>query len=349
MKSLRVCFVIDAWSPVWGGGQEHTLEVAKRLVSNYECTVDILVPNLVDQKNKCYPKVENLAPRLRVIRVGPSYKFPNFFGRIYFGIYENVYLLYQHYDIVHSQHYTTSIMLPLISLVTKAKVGYTIHGAVRQMLGAGILNNLGIPQLIKNLLIFLKVDFRMSAAKASVRDMNFRFTIVGNGVNVGEFRQEQLPKKNKNFTILCVSRNDPIKGLHVLKKAITKLKHVIPNLKLNLVINRRRVVSDFINSDLYVLPSFDEGLPIVILEAMAAKLPIVATNVGDVGEIVMNAKCGVVVSPGDVNALSLAIRGMYKNKQRKILGTNGYKYLIKNYTWDKVTACIYEEYKKIIN
>jgi glycosyltransferase involved in cell wall biosynthesis len=60
-------------------------------------------------------------------------------------------------------------------------------------------------------------------------------------------------------------------------------------------------------STLYVLPSFDEGVPMSILEAMASGIPIVSTPVGGIPEVVGNGREGVLVPPGDVPGLSAAI------------------------------------------
>ncbi len=62
--------------------------------------------------------------------------------------------------------------------------------------------------------------------------------------------------------------------------------------------------------DLFVLPSVKEGQPWTILEAMAAGVPIVATNIAGIPEMIENEKSGLLVEPADSEALSLAIEKM---------------------------------------
>lgn len=60
-------------------------------------------------------------------------------------------------------------------------------------------------------------------------------------------------------------------------------------------------------SDVLVLPSYNEGLPIAILEAMSYGLPIISTNVGSIEEAVVNNKNGFLIEPGDINSLACAM------------------------------------------
>ncbi len=56
--------------------------------------------------------------------------------------------------------------------------------------------------------------------------------------------------------------------------------------------------------DILVLPSYNEGLPYVIIEALSSGLPIVATNVGGIAEVVTNGENGFIIEPGDLQALT---------------------------------------------
>jgi glycosyltransferase involved in cell wall biosynthesis len=74
-----------------------------------------------------------------------------------------------------------------------------------------------------------------------------------------------------------------------------------------------RVLSGF---DVFVLPSHWEGLPISLLEAMASGLPIVATRVGGIPEVVGSSECAILVPPNDPNELASAILRLLRDPQR---------------------------------
>lgn len=72
---------------------------------------------------------------------------------------------------------------------------------------------------------------------------------------------------------------------------------------------------DLLNwADVYILPSFNEGLPISILEAMSYKMPIISTAVGGIPEVVENGLNGVIVTPGNDEEIFAAIKHYADNK-----------------------------------
>lgn len=70
--------------------------------------------------------------------------------------------------------------------------------------------------------------------------------------------------------------------------------------------------------DAYILPSYHEGLPISILEAMSYSLPIISTNVGGIPEILKNGENGFIISPGDKDAMYRAILELMNNEKLRI-------------------------------
>jgi glycosyltransferase involved in cell wall biosynthesis len=98
-----------------------------------------------------------------------------------------------------------------------------------------------------------------------------------------------------------------------------------------------------------VLASIHEGLPIAILEAMAAGKPIVATRVGSVSQVVINGETGLLVKPGEAGALSEALRILVSDKvERQRLGANGFELVCAHYSFDRTIGRYTTLYDKVL-
>ena len=100
-------------------------------------------------------------------------------------------------------------------------------------------------------------------------------------------------------------------------------------------------------SDLFVLPSLWEGLGLVFLEAMAARLPVVATNVSAIPEVVDDGVSGWLVPPGDPPALAAAIAdGLSHPEDRLARGVAGHMRLLERFALPRMieeTEAVYAE------
>jgi glycosyltransferase involved in cell wall biosynthesis len=75
-------------------------------------------------------------------------------------------------------------------------------------------------------------------------------------------------------------------------------------------------------ANVFILPSYNEGLPLAMLEAMAWELPVIVTPVGGISEIVTDAENGVIIKPGDIEQLSHGMSSLIKNEKLRLdLGT----------------------------
>lgn len=101
--------------------------------------------------------------------------------------------------------------------------------------------------------------------------------------------------------------------------------------------------------DVFVLPSIMEGHPIAILEAMAMAKPIVASDINGVREQIENGRTGILVPPGDPQALAESINQMLQNRtQAKKLGTEARKQVEEMFDIKRQVALHEEVYKDLL-
>lgn len=103
-------------------------------------------------------------------------------------------------------------------------------------------------------------------------------------------------------------------------------------------------------ADFFVMSSAWEGMPIVLLEAAASGLPIVATDVGGNRDLVLDGESGFIVPPEDPGALAKAMGNMYEmqREERELMGFKGYEYVKEHYDLEKITKEWEEIYHNLL-
>ena len=102
-----------------------------------------------------------------------------------------------------------------------------------------------------------------------------------------------------------------------LKAELEKLSNGL-NIRQNCIFTGfRQDIPDILSAiDMLVMSSLYEGMPMVILEAMAASKPVIASKVGGIPEMVRDGETGILVPPKDVDALAEKIIVLLKNKDK---------------------------------
>lgn len=101
--------------------------------------------------------------------------------------------------------------------------------------------------------------------------------------------------------------------------------------------------------DLYVQPSITEGLPLAVVEAAAAGLPIVASNVGGIPEIIEHGVNGLLVPPGDPQALAAAIQELIDDPERaKRLGEAARRTAFERFSAEAMAAAYMDLYERLL-
>lgn len=187
-----------------------------------------------------------------------------------------------------------------------------------------------------------------------------KFVVIHSGVCLEHFSsispEERRPGNVPSlpsgaFVIGTVGRLTAIKGHRYLLEAAAKLIREIPELVCVVVgegeMHRkleeqtaalgmggrvifpgwRENVGTYMSAlDIFVMPSLNEGMGRVVVEAMASGRPVVASNVGGLKNLVNQGENGILVPPGDAEALAAAIRMLYRHpERRRAMGVEGRK------------------------
>ena len=103
------------------------------------------------------------------------------------------------------------------------------------------------------------------------------------------------------------------------------------------------------SSSILVVPSRMESIPQVIKEAFFLKVPVIATSVGGVPELISDGENGVLVPSEDPEKLLSAINNLLGNKElANKLVESGYDFVIKNLTWESLLPKYLQFYEKLL-
>ena len=196
-----------------------------------------------------------------------------------------------------------------------------------------------------------------------------KIKVIPNGVEE-KFYYDKPRTLHKKPRLLFVGRLDIQKNVQLLLNALdgiseqfettivgegslsSDLRKMAKSLKLkNIKFVGRKDDKELLNyykrSDIFVLPSEREGMPLVLLEAMAMGLPIVATNVTGTRDVVKNGKNGYLVPLGNVESFRSALLKITSNKSTyKNLSQTSRK-MADKYSWEKISAQFEKLYTKL--
>lgn len=172
-----------------------------------------------------------------------------------------------------------------------------------------------------------------------------RIAIIPSGVELDRWEASRLkrPKsangRRKVVTMVGHYSRSPIKGYEVLLKAVPTVARAVPEVRFRLVgrdteelkfladslgvsrhvelLGERNDVPELLSeSQVYVMPSLSEGIGTALIEAQAAGVPAVASEVGGLPEVVEKDVTGLLVPPGDPDGLAEAVVKLLKNPER---------------------------------
>jgi glycosyltransferase involved in cell wall biosynthesis len=211
-----------------------------------------------------------------------------------------------------------------------------------------------------------------SVAEAAVNWANIpkeKIVVIPNAIEPMDFERSPIPRIDpRPYPICFIGRLDRIKDIPTLVAAVDQLKGLVhlhiygegaDRHRIEEEIARRELEDEITmhgcidgpqtalsQSGMLVLPSLAEGFGLVLIEAMAASVPIVATNVPGIADVIRHDQTGLLVFPSNPHALATAIKSIVENPQlRARLIAASENDVRKRFIWDAV----FPQYRQLLN
>lgn len=364
---MKICMYTSEFPPDIGGISTYVYNLSKRLVERGH---DVTVVTRGTWRKTYYEKIEGISVyRVRFIPFFPS---PFKIHEIYISkLFKS---LKFNFDLIHL-HGTLMPVKPVFN--NSLPVIFTSHGNSTKKLDFMEVKTLHffIVKLLRKYLFKLEQEIVeksdiLTAVSNSSAD-NFRMyhslkkeiTIVHNGVDTNFF----VPSENRSNlkSVLYTGRFEVFKGLldliecsgivckkypdvkfilagsgtilENLKKQINKLK-LEDSIIFTGSLSKSQIIEYYKNATIFVLPSYREGFPTSLMEAMSCGIPSVATDVEGSAELIEDGKNGLLVPPRNPEKLAESIIYLLENEEfRNRIGINARDHIVKNYDWETIT------------
>ena len=286
------------------------------------------------------PIIKNQGESLRYI--GVDIEYYQIIGKGFIGYLKSMYKLRKHlrknhYDLVHA-HYVLS---GWAAVLASGKVPVIVSFMGSDVYGKHIgKNKVALSSKYITVLAYLIQPFVSLIISKSQRIEKYvifksKSSIIPNGVNLElfqanktyYFKQEHNLDDKKKYILFLGNKNNPIKNIKLVYNAVKLLDRSDIELINPFPVKQNDIVGYLNLADVLVLPSYAEGSPNVVKEAMACNCPVVSTDVGDVRWL-FGDEPGYFISGFDPEEFASEIK-IALEYSRKNGRTNGRKRIIK--------------------
>lgn len=259
-----------------------------------------------------------------------------------------------------------------VGMLVKTVFGYsfsfTVHGPDEFYDAAGY--NLPEKILAADFIFCISHYARSQVMKLSPVQAWHKFEICRLGVDPQRFIPAPKIRQRGSCNLLCVGRLTAAKGQAILLEAVAQLHQQGLLVTLTLVgmgpdqqnlkvyaktlgigelvdftgaVDQDHILAYYQAADIFVLPSFAEGLPVVLMEAMAMEIPCITTAITGIPELIHDNEDGLLVAASDTQGLTDAIKRLVQNPAlRAQLGRAGRAKVLADYDLFKNTRYLFE-------
>jgi len=357
MKKLRILHINAEHN--WGGGEVQTLYLCQGLQAKGHTNIIVCPKGSALSKRAKDSKIKVInIPLKSIFDVFSIFKIRNL-------------IIKNDIDIVHMHTWLAHHIGAIASRLSDTKA------VVTRRMDFPVKDNL-INRLFYDVLVDKVVAISDAVKKAILNSgiSPYKVLVINSSLNLKKFnRSAVVSSKNDKIIIGTTSILSERKGLRYLIDAAPQVIQKHPTVRFHIVGDgpekhrlisyvkenglsnyfvfkglRKDVSKSMMEFDLFVSTSLHEAFGVSIIESMACKIPIIATSVGGIPEIVKNNKTGILVPPKNSKALSKAILYLLKNPRiAKKMGKEGRKVVEEKFD-AKIMVLRYQAlYYKIIN
>lgn len=275
-------------------------------------------------------------------------------------------------DIIHSHSADLGFFISIAARIHGVPVINTCHGIsfndrqysfLKRFAERFFLKYAGFKKIIT---VDMKGLHALNAAKIK------NAVYVPNGIDLSRF-QNRKERENTRIKFLFVGRLEKQKGVIYLIKAADLLKNknhfeiiivgegseadylmkttwelgLTDFVKFEGKVSEQRLIEYYLGCDAFVLPSLWEGMPLTLLEAAAAEMPIIVSDVGGISSLFTDEDNALIIEPADGEALASAMIKLMKDKElREKLGSNARR-LAESFSWEKTAKTMDKIYMEV--
>ncbi|MCD6242842.1 glycosyltransferase family 4 protein [Candidatus Bathyarchaeota archaeon] len=372
---MRVLMVSPCYYPVKGGTETTVRNLAIALNKN-KIQTDVMAFN-VDQTRK--PRWQGKTERIDGIVI---YRIPaldwlpiTHSARVTAGVNfipgKFTHIL-KKYDVIH--FHEVEFSFPFFSFFVKKPKIIHLHGIDYNFLKRHHISRFLLKHLVK---VYISISKRMKKELINLGVPENRIIYLPNSIDVNHFKPKRRKQENM---LLFVGRIAASKGLHILIRSLQHLKDNVclviigpPDWDANYHKNILRMIEKenrkrkhevrylgtleptklaewYQKASLFILPSFAEGFPVTILEALACETPVIATPVGGIPEIIRNGETGILIRQNTPAYVAKAIQYLLENRDVRLrMGRKGREYVVRKHSLENVCKKLHAIYKQLIN
>lgn len=286
-------------------------------------------------------------------------------------------------NIIHAHEYKSDIVAVLVKRLHRVHIMTTAHGWINHGIKRKAYVALG-KLFLSQMEAIVAVSPKIKEELLERGILEDRIKLVFNAIVMEDYNHAMYSKEylkaiyglpSQSIIVSCIGRLSPEKGQQELVKAaaivLEEIEHVyfifvgdgpdryrLETLAKQLGCENRVLFTGHLNdirgalygSDMMVLPSYTEGFPNVILESLTMSVPVIASNVGGVANIVENERTGLLIEPGKPKAIASAIMKYISRPDYAMnLAIKGREKVEEKYQFSKRVEIIQRIYKEISN